>query len=159
MNKQEIMAEHTKLAAKELYGIIELNVEFPYYLTEGFMVYAGECTYREDKTIRFNGAVYKEDELGEMAWYIILHEITHIKILGHTKEFWAELESNFNKTMHLRKKFYLESGLDGDSYQELDYEIYEDEYPSNPDEVEYDYENLNSEDDYFQLYKPLGEFD
>lgn len=159
MNKQELMAEHTKSAAKELYGIVDLNVEFPYYLTEGFEVYAGECTYREDKTIRFNGAVYKEDELGEMAWYIILHEITHIKILGHSKEFWKELENNFNKTMDLREKFYLESGLDGDSYQDLDYEIYEDERPSNPDEVEYDYENLNSEDDYFKLYKPLGEFD
>ena len=157
MNKQEIMAEHTKLAAKKLYGIIELNVEFPYYLTEGFMVYAGECTYREDKTIRFNGAIYKEDELGEMAWYIILHEITHIKILGHTAEFWAELEDNFNKTVELRKRFYEETRLDGDSYIDLEYGTYEDEYPSNPDEVEYDYENLNSEDDYFQLYKPFGE--
>src|SRR3989344_2544026 len=119
MNKQELMAEHTKSTARELYGITDLNVEFPYYLTEGFRVYAGECTYREDKTIRFNGAVYKEAELGEMAWYIILHEITQIKILGHTAEFWAELEDNFNKTMELRKRFYEETRLDGDSYIDL----------------------------------------
>ncbi|MDD5193997.1 MAG: M48 family metallopeptidase, partial [Candidatus Nanoarchaeia archaeon] len=136
-----------------------LNVEFPYYLTEGFMVYAGECTCREDKTIRFNGAVYKEDELGEMAWYIILHEITHIKILGHSREFWAELENNFNKTMDLRQRFYYESGLDGDSYYDLDYATYEDECPSNPDDVEYDYENLFREDDYFEVYAPIGEIE
>jgi len=153
------MAEFTKLAAKSVYGIADLNIEFPYYLTEGFEVYAGECTYREDKTIRFNGAVYKEDELGVMAWYIILHEITHIRVFGHAKEFWEELEKNFNKTMELREKFYCESGLDGDSYIDLDYSIYEDEKPSNPDEVEYDYENLFNEDDYFEVYKPLGQFD
>lgn len=159
MNKQEIMSEFTRLAAKEIYGIDDLIIEFQYYLIEGFMVYAGECTYREDKTIRFNRAVYKEDELGVMAWYIVLHEITHIKILGHTVEFWAELENNFNKTMELRKRFYEETRLDGDSYIDLEYSTYEDEHPSNPEEVEYDYENLNYEDDYFELYKPLGEFD
>lgn len=159
MNKQEIMAEHTKLAAKELYGIIELNVEFPYHITSGFHVYGGECTYHKDKTIRFNGAIFKEDELDDWAWYIILHELTHIKILGHSEEFWAELENNFEKTTGLRNRFYNEAGIDGDSYTDMDYYIYDDAPVINSlnGEIEYDYENLDYEDEYFDTYSIFGE--
>lgn len=159
MNKQEIMAEHAKLVAKELYGIIELNVEFPYYITSGFHVYGGECTYHKDKTIRFNGAIFKEDELDDWAWYIILHELTHIKILGHSQDFWKELEINFEKTTELRNKFYDETELDGDSYTDMDYYIYDDapEINSLNGEIEIDEDNLAYEDEYFSVYKLFGE--
>jgi hypothetical protein len=162
MNKQEIMSKYTKLAAKELYGIEDLIIEFPFYLTTGFRVWSGECTYQEDKTIRFNGALFKIDELWDMAWYLILHEISHIKVLGHSKEFWIELKNNFEKAMELRKKFYAESGLDGDSYIDFDYNIY---YDKNVDEIPVNYEvvtdeeGLEHEDIYFDVYKMPGMYE
>lgn len=159
MNKQEIMSKYAKLVANELYAIEDLIIEFPFYLTTGFRVWSGECTYKEDKIIRFNGAIFKKDELWDMAWYLILHELSHIKFIGHTKEFWEELNNNFEKTMELRQKFYDESGLDGDSYIDFDYNIY---YDENIDEIPAGYEvitdeeGLEYEDDYFYVYKMSG---
>ena len=159
MDKQQIMAKFAKLAVKELYGIGDLIIEFPFYLTYGFRVFNGECTYNEDKTIRFNGKIFQKDELWNMAWYLILHEITHIKVLGHSKEFWLELKDNFEKTFDLREQFYRESGLDGDSYQDTDYEVYYDdnleEIPANY-EIVRDEEGLDYEDIYFDTYKMPG---
>jgi len=153
------MAKYAKLAVKELYGIEDLIIEFPFYLTYGFRVFNGECTYSGDKIIRFNGAIFKVDELDDIAWYLIIHEITHIKILGHSKEFWLELRNNFEKTLELREQFYLESGLDGDSYQDTDYNIYHDEdieeIPANYEIVK-DEEGLDYEDIYFDTYKMPG---
>ena len=153
MNKQQIMAKYAKLAAKKLYGIDDLKVEFPFYLTSGFKVYSGECSYRRDKTIRFNGVIFKEDELDNMAWYLILHELSHIKFLGHAKEFWEELVNNFEKTEELRERFYEESGLDGDSYQDMDFLTYSDDsVPPDTEDIEIDYENLDYEDIFFSWY-------
>jgi len=160
MNLQQVMIKYTRLVAEKLYDIIDLNVEFPYFLTQGFSVSIGVCSYAEDKTIRFNGAFFMVDELEDTAWYLILHEITHIKILSHSKEFWLELKNNFDKTMEIRTKFYEETGLE-ENYRDMDYFIYfdDDSPPPNLDEVEIDYENLEWEDYFFSLYKMPGGFD
>jgi hypothetical protein len=161
MNKQEIISKYAKLAAKQLYGIENLNVEFPYDLTQGFKVYDGECSYHRDKTIRFNGVLFNENELYYLAWEVLMHELSHIKVLGHSEKFWEEMVSNFEKTMELREGFYKETGLDGDSYEDANFTPYYDDQlqPSNPNEVDFDEENLEEEDTFFEIYKMPGGFE
>jgi hypothetical protein len=158
MNLQQVMIKYTQLLAKKLYGVDDLKVEFPFQLTKGFSVNCGECKYHKNKTIKFNGILFGEYELDDRAWYIILHEITHIKILGHSKEFWLELRNNFEKTMELRDEFYRESNLNGDSYCDMDYTIHFDDFITLNYGEEIDYENLEDEDIFFSFYNLSKEF-
>jgi len=150
MNKQKIIIKYACLAAKQLYEIEDLKIEFPYVLSHGFSVLNGRCTYQDNKIIRFNGKFYNELQIDANIWYVIVHEVTHLKLLGHTKDFWLELKDNLEKTEKLRKSFYKEVG--GDSDLLYDYEVYFDNDLTDVDEEDIDYECLDDEDLFFETY-------
>ena len=149
-NKQQILEKFTKLAGASCYNI-NVKVEFCYYMTDGFKVWAAECDISSDiPTIRFNGAIFRENELNELAWYTLLHEVSHLKFQKHNDEFWNEVANNFELTMDLRKQFYEETGLE-DNYEAMDYTPYFDDVGV-PDDAEVDEECLEHEDEFFEVY-------
>lgn len=157
-NKQRIMEKFTKLAGASCYDI-DVKVEFCCLETTGFKFHSGECDKVDGQVIiRYNETEFTADEMCETSWYLLLHEITHVKYLGHTREFWDELAVNFERTMELRKQFYNETGFE-DSYNDLDYEEYFDEDNTPPEDAIIDEENLEWEDLYFETYNIFKEND
>jgi len=132
MNLQQVMIKYTKLLAKKLYGIEDLKVDFdilfddsPY--DEG--AYCGQYNFKE-KIITYNSLVYKEDELSINVWNTMVHEITHLKIMGHHLQFIREFENNLKLVDCLRKEFNKEVGWDEDfEYDEnsIDERVIEDD--------------------------------
>ena len=124
MNKQELMAKYTKIIAKELYGIKDINVEFDDYLILGEVkVILGQ--YQNKKSLVYNGIIYTKDKLEADAWDTIIHELTHFKFLGHNDNFWNEFNKNMNLFEDLRKKFNKEVF----GFEDFDKEYDENEYP------------------------------
>ena len=162
-NKQESMRKFTKLVAERCYKL-QVEVKVDYYLAEGFKIICGLCHKENKQTplIKYNGAVFKKYESEEWSWYLIIHEVSHLfkKGAGHSKEYWSEVANNFQKTMDLREEYFKETGLDGDAYIDFDYEEYEDEEPIEPAEDDTaDYEHLDQQDVYFDIYRFPREID
>lgn len=149
-NKQQVMSKFTRAAALKCYNI-KVKVEFNYDMTQGFRVLGGFCDVSQKQpVIIFNSALFKEDELKENAWALIIHEVSHLKTINHDEMFWNELADNLEKTTELRNMFYEETGLDGDSYDDMDYTLYFDD--ARPDDAEIDEECLEHEDEFFEVY-------
>jgi len=133
MNKQELMARYTKLAIKTRYNLNDFEIYFDPYLIENEedWIY-GKNNIQTEKSITYNGTIYSETDLYLGAWNTIIHEITHIKILGHDKVFWEEYYRNWELLDDLRKEFNKEVGWDEDfiyNYEDDeepkdDYDIY-----------------------------------
>ncbi len=147
---QQTMAKFTKLLGRRLYNI-DVEVMFDEFQFDGFRFHGGECNLNiEQPLIKFNSALFKKDELNDMAWYLMIHEISHLKEKNHKGSFWKQLEDNLEKTMDLRKQFCEEAGLDEDDYSDFDYNIYFDDAP--PEDAEIDEECLEFEDSFFETY-------
>ena len=114
MNKQEIMIKYTKLVAKRLYNHPNVKVYFNPDLIEEEKIFCGQNNMLVDYSIIYNENVFSEDDLYLGAWNIIVHEITHVEVLGHGKRFWKVLYKNLEKVDDLRKEFNKEVGWDED---------------------------------------------
>ena len=130
MNKQEIMIKYTKLAVKVCYNRDDFEVYFDSYLIENEeRWFCGENNIKIENSITYNGTIYSQDELYEDAWDTIVHEITHIEILGHDDKFWKAHYRNWERVDDLRIKFNLEVGWDKDfTYDFEDDEEHKDGY-------------------------------
>ncbi len=150
-NLQEIMSRFTRAAALICYNI-KVKVEFDFLETTGFKFHSGECSNVDGQwIIKYNSAEYKEDEVPETSWYLLLHEVSHLKTIKHNKTFWDELAINFERTMELRKQFYDETNIE-DNYNDMDYEEYFDEDSKPPKDAIIDEECLEWEERYLETY-------
>ena len=114
MNKQEIMIKYTKLVAKRLYNHPNVKVYFNPDLIEEEKIFCGQNNMLIDYSIIYNENVFSEDDLYLGAWNIIVHEITHVEVLGHGKRFWKVFYKNLEKVEDLKKEFNKEVGWYGD---------------------------------------------
>jgi len=121
MDYQEIMKKYTKLVAKRLYDINKIYVEFDYYMWDetDCQDVGGSCDWIIDSTIYYNSKYYDIYDIEESAWMIIVHEITHCKVLGHAKDFYDELKINLKKVDDLRREFNKDVGWDENFITEI----------------------------------------
>ena len=115
MNKQEIMSKYTKLVIERIYNRYDFKIYLDDYLFEREEKwFNGINNIPTENSITYNGTIYSESEIYEDAWSTIVHEVTHIEILGHEDKFWKAYYRNWEMVDDLRIKFNVEAGWDAD---------------------------------------------
>lgn len=103
---RKIIIETYRIEAKKFFPVrvkelaLKHGIEFSRVFVKNMKSQWGSCSRR--KNINLNLHLMRLPD--ELIDYVILHELTHINEMNHSKKFWRLLESRVNNSKYLDKK-------------------------------------------------------